>query len=204
MRRTLKVLAIAATAAGLYKAEPAKAAYYGLPRALAPQVHRIHFAEPTLAPIAHTRFCMQYPKDCAVRRMIFRGGAMALNKARWGELVKVNAEINRSIRPERNTAGVAGERWLIAPKSGDCNDYAVTKRHELLNRGWSSRNLLLAEVVTSWGEHHLVLVVRTRGGDFVADSLSSGLRPWSQTRYQWVRIQSPSNPAFWSTVGRTA
>ena len=43
--------------------------------------------------------------------------------------------------------------------------------------GWPSRALLLAEVVTRWGEHHLVLVVRTRTGDFVADNLYPGVRP---------------------------
>ena len=45
--------------------------------------------------------------------------------------------------------------------------------------GFPSRALLLAEVVTSWGEHHLVLVVRTKEGDFVADSLHPRVRPWA-------------------------
>jgi predicted transglutaminase-like cysteine proteinase len=45
------------------------------------------------------------------------------------------------------------------PSSGDCNDYAVTRRHDLIARGWPARSLLLAEVITSWGEHHLVVVV---------------------------------------------
>ena len=112
----------------------------------------------------------------------------------------MNARVNRSIKPERNMAGVAGERWLVAPASGDCNDYAVTKRHDLLALGWPSRALLLAEVVTTWGEHHLVLVIRTRDGDLVADSLNANIKPWSMTRYDWVRVQSPRNPKFWSTV----
>jgi predicted transglutaminase-like cysteine proteinase len=89
---------------------------------------------------------------------------------------------------------------LISPKAGDCHDYAVTKRHELMAQGWPARSLLLSEVETSWGEHHLVLVVRTSEGDLVADNLNGNIRNWSKTPYQWVRIQSPANPTFWSTV----
>jgi predicted transglutaminase-like cysteine proteinase len=91
---------------------------------------------------------------------------------------------------------------LVAPKAGDCNDYAVTKRHDLLASGWPSRALLLAEVIVPSGEHHLVVVVRVKEGDFVIDNLNANIRPWNKTQYQWVRIQTPSNPAAWSAVGR--
>jgi predicted transglutaminase-like cysteine proteinase len=163
-------------------------------------VQRIAFDAPSLAPFAHTRFCLKYPSDCRVDKILFRGGAIDLNAKRRAELVRVNAAVNREIRPERINDTVVGEKWLIAPKSGDCHDYAVTKRHELLGRGWPARSLLLAEVVTSWGEHHLVLVVRTRQGDFVADNLNANIRNWSKTPYQWVRVELPVNPMFWSTI----
>ena len=109
--------------------------------------------------------------------------------------------VNRSIRPERNLLGVAGEEWLIAPKAGDCNDYAVTKRSELLARGWPTRALLLSEVVTSWGEHHLVLVVRTSAGDLVLDNMTPQIRPWARAPYRWVRIQTPKNTNYWASLG---
>ncbi len=128
---------------------------------------------------------------------------MKLNRERWAELVRVNAEVNRSIVPEPNTKGLAAEKWLISPPSGECHDYAVTKRHELLARGWPERDLLLAEVLTSWGEHHLVLVVRTSDGDFVADNLNANIRSWNKTQYQWLRVQSAANPKFWATVAGT-
>jgi len=90
--------------------------------------------------------------------------------------------------------------WLINPARGDCNDYAVTKRHELLSRGWPSRVLLLSEVVTSWGKHHLVLVVRTRSGDLVLDNLTPQIKPWARTPYRWVRMQMPNSPRLWTTI----
>ena len=52
----------------------------------------------------------------------------------------------------------------------------MTKRHELMARGWPARSLLLAEVVTNWGEHHLVLVVRTRTADLVLDNLDADIK----------------------------
>jgi predicted transglutaminase-like cysteine proteinase len=78
----------------------------------------------------------------------------------------------------------------------------VTKRHELLARGWPSRSLLLAEVVVPSGEHHLAVVVRAKEGDLVIDNLNANVRPWFKTGYRWVRIQSPMNPQYWASVGK--
>jgi predicted transglutaminase-like cysteine proteinase len=50
-----------------------------------------------------------------------------------------------------------------------------------------------------------VLVIRTKEGDFVADSLHPQVRQWSVTPYRWVRVQSPQNPMFWAAAAsRTA
>jgi predicted transglutaminase-like cysteine proteinase len=58
----------------------------------------------------------------------------------------------------------------------------------------------MAEVITASGEHHLVLVVRTKDVDLVLDNLNANVRPVTMTRYHWVRVESPANPKFWSTV----
>ncbi len=166
-------------------------------------IERIQFNTPTLAPMAHTFFCLKYRDECKVHKIVFRGGAVRLTVKRWADLVRVNAAVNRAIVPQPNTQGLAAEKWLISPKSGECHDYAVTKRHQLLALGWPQRDLLLAEVVTTWGEHHLVLVIRTSDGDLVADSLNPNIRIWSEVPYQWVRVQSPGNPTFWSKVAST-
>jgi predicted transglutaminase-like cysteine proteinase len=200
MRRLGKGVAITMLIAGVVWPFYSDAAFYGLPKGLKPNADHIRFEEPALAPFAHARFCLQYPEDCKVRRMEFRPKKVELTEARWSELVSVNRSVNRAIVPQRNTGGLLAEEWLISPRAGDCNDYAVTKRHELLRRGWPSRSLLLAEVVMPSREHHLVLVVRTADGDFVLDNMSPNLRGWSKTPYQWVRAQSPANPRFWSTI----
>jgi predicted transglutaminase-like cysteine proteinase len=123
-----------------------------------------------------------------------------MTERRFAELATVNAYVNRMIVPERQDSSVLGEVWLIAPARGDCNDYAVTKRHQLIELGWPSSALLLAEVITSWGEHHLVLVVRTRNGDFVLDNLAPAIHSWTATPYRWVKMQSSKDPKLWWTV----
>ena len=152
------------------------------------------------------RFCMRYPDDCKVRGVQSGEEPVTLTKERKAELAKVNRDVNRAITPHENDNNVLEEEWLVAPRRGDCHDYAVTKRHELLARGWPSSSLLLAEVVVASGEHHLVLVVRTREEDVVLDNLNWNLRSVEHIPYQWVRAQQTGNPKFWSkiTVARAA
>ena len=178
----------------------AQAAFTGMPMQSALELQRIRLDAPALPPLAHVRFCLQYPRDCHRSPIIFRSGRVKLSLSRARELMAVNARVNAAIRPEQDASGVANERWHLAPRSGSCHDYAVTKRHELMARGWPARSLLLAEVVTSWGEHHLVLVVRTRRVDLVLDNLAADIRPWTEANYKWVRIATPDNPMFWAKV----
>jgi predicted transglutaminase-like cysteine proteinase len=166
-------------------------------------VEHIRFDAPTLAPMAYTQFCLRYPGECRARK-IFRGGPVQLSVSRRIELARVNDVVNARIVPEANQQGLAGEIWLINPDRGDCNDYAVTKRHELMVRGWPARALLLSEVVTVSGEHHLVLVVRTLDGDLVLDSLTDRIKPWFKSPYRWVRMQLPSASKYWTRVVSSA
>jgi predicted transglutaminase-like cysteine proteinase len=86
---------------------------------------------------------------------------------------------------------------MIAPEMGDCNDYAVTKRHELIGNGLPSRALRLSVVKTASGIGHLVLVVATTRGDIVMDTLVEAIRPWQSTDYRWLKIQSATDPKSW-------
>ena len=161
----------------------------------------VDFLAPVLGPFAYTHFCLRYAEDCRVRgRAFHRPRAVALTTERRRQLAEINAQVNRAIAPKSYRNDTSFDTWRIAPPQGDCNDYAVTKRHELLALGWPSRALLLSEVVTPWGEHHLVLLVRTAGGNFVLDNLQAQVRPWTRTNYQWVRVQLPSEPSLWSTI----
>jgi predicted transglutaminase-like cysteine proteinase len=156
-------------------------------------------ASPTLAPFQHVRFCLRYPSDC--KSDPTENERIDLN-AETSELLKrVNNSVNMSIAPTVKGYGSnLGDGWTIAPGMGDCNDYAVTKRHELLESGLPSRALRLSVVKTESGIGHLVLVVVTTKGEIVLDNLTETIRPWQNTNYHWLKIQSASNSKFWYEV----
>ena len=127
--------ALAAALAIVSTGYTAQAAFFSYPRALTLQLDKIRFETPTLAPIAYTRFCFQYPDDCHARSVIFRRPRpVVLTAALMEDLVEVNRDVNRAIAPREDTGTLLDERWIVGPKAGACHDYAVTKRHELLTR----------------------------------------------------------------------
>lgn len=195
----MPVVAAMAAAAIIGACQSVSAGLLGMPIGLLPAIQHIKFEKPALAPMAYTMFCLRYEDECRASPL-FRGGPVLLTEQRWADLREVNRIVNRDIIPERNEVGLAAETWLINPRHGDCNDYAVSKRHELLKRGWPARAMLLAVVETKPTEHHLVLVARTKSGDLVLDNLTPQIRPWSRAPYRWVRIQTPGNPRYWTTV----
>lgn len=202
MQRTSGPVIAAAIAIVIWGVQWARATISTLPRVPQADLAHIELGRPTLPPLTYTVFCLRYGAECRPRSF-FRGGPVRLTKERWAELKAVNRAVNRAIAPQPNELGLAGEEWLVNPARGDCNDYAVSKRHELLQRGWPARVLLLSEVVTGSGDHHLVLVVRARTGDLVLDNLTPEIKPWSRAPYGWVRIQMPSDSRLWATIGRS-
>jgi predicted transglutaminase-like cysteine proteinase len=156
-------------------------------------------ASPTLAPFQHVRFCLRYPSDCKSNPT--ENDHIDLD-AETSELLKrVNHSVNLSIIPTIKNYGTnLGDGWTIAPDTGDCNDYAVTKRHELLESGLPSKALRLSVVKTASGIGHLVLVVVTTKGDVVMDNLTELIRPWQSTDYHWLKIQSATDSKFWYEV----
>lgn len=147
---------------------------------------------PVLAPFQHVRFCLRYPRDCQPSST--RRKPVPLQK--MGLLKSVNTKVNQSINP-RSKAYDGSEIWAIAPETGDCNDYAVTKRHELLARGLPSSALRLSVVVTPEGVGHLVLVVTTTVGNLVMDNLAEEIVQWQLTEYRWLKIQTKNDPQLW-------
>ena len=199
--RLLKRIVAASLAILSLGAQSSQAAFFSYPQALKAHVQRVTFNAPVMAPFAYTHFCLRYADDCRIHgRQFHRPRPFALTKARWTDLVLVNKQVNVSITPHAYRNDNSYDTWRIGPQAGDCNDFAVTKRHELLARGWPSRALLLAEVVTTWGEHHLVLLVHTATQDYVLDNLNANIKLWSKTPYSWVRMQSPSDAVLWTSI----
>jgi predicted transglutaminase-like cysteine proteinase len=92
---------------------------------------------PTLAPFQHVRFVFA-PSDC--KSDPTENERIDLN-AETSELLKrINHSVNVSIIPTIKSYGQnLGDGWTMGPDTGDCNDYAVTRRHEFLESGASRR-----------------------------------------------------------------
>lgn len=148
----------------------------------------------TAAPFAHVMFCYKSPTECASSS---EPGVVQLTAAKQRELQTVNRSVNRLIRPMNDRGS---DQWQVAPTAGDCEDYALTKRHMLIKAGWPASALRLAVAHTAWGEGHMVLVVRTSKGDLVLDNLTSSVRHWRKTGLRWEMIQSSSDPRNWFRV----
>lgn len=153
----------------------------------------------TLAPLQFVKFCMNYRGECdsdAAQQMLpSTDRAMEM-------LREVNASVNEAISPMHKPTDPIGAHWTVSPSAGDCNDYAVTKRHQLIAMGFPQNALRLAVVLTNGGQGHLVLVARLSDGDFVLDNLSRSVRQWNAMDYEWISMQSSANPRFWVAVGR--
>jgi predicted transglutaminase-like cysteine proteinase len=154
---------------------------------------------PTLAPFQHVRFCLHYPADCKSNPS--EKDSIELTAEALVLLNRVNHDVNTAIAPTAKGYGSnLQEGWTIAPDMGDCNDYAVTKRHDLLESGLPAKALRLSVVRTASGIGHLVLVVITTKGAIVLDNLTAAIRPWQSTDYQWLKIQSAADAKFWYEI----
>lgn len=144
----------------------------------------------SLPPMKYTVFCMRYPDDCLPRN------GTGARRQNLEDLQAVNAAANALIEPDLHS----DDQWDIYPSRGNCADYAVSKRHTLLNIGWPSHRLLLAEVaLRDTGEHHLVLIVFAASKAWILDNRFSSLLTLEQMNrhYKFVRAAIPDNPKIW-------
>jgi predicted transglutaminase-like cysteine proteinase len=156
--------------------------------------------KPGPAPAGFAHICSRYAWACSNRGG--KGGGDYVDLAR-----SINAAVNNEIRPATDQE-LYGRReyWTLPKDAGDCEDYALLKMKRLIQAGVPPANLFLATVVLSANEVHVVLVVRSRSGDFVLDNLSSTVSPWRATRYTFIKMQSASDRSHWDIVllGRRA
>ncbi|PZA12860.1 transglutaminase [Rhodopseudomonas palustris] len=158
-------------------------------------------AAPALAPFQHVRFCMRYPHDCSSD--LEQADRVELSPSTVKLLEATNRNVNAQIAPIQKTYGADLKvGWTIGPKAGDCNDYAVTKRHRLIESGLPARALRLSVVRTPDRIGHLVLLVSTTDGDLVLDNLTPTIRTWQNSDYEWIKVQSSTDARLWFDVGR--
>lgn len=150
----------------------------------------------TSIPVGHMEFCQTRPQECQAYDTIVP--AMPLNEQNWQQLVSINAYHNQTIVPvtDQDLYQVA-EFWTYPNGYGDCEDFALIKRRDLINAGWHPSTLMIAVVREANGNGHAVLIARTDRGDLVLDNQDSAIRLWSETPYHYVKRQSQAHAGQW-------
>ena len=151
-------------------------------------------------PPAFKRFCDESPEECAARPPAKN---FTHSPRRLEELDEVNRRVNRAISPERDIEHYGVEDYWTIPKDGrgDCEDYALLKRHLLIAMGWSTSDLLMTAVGLENGEGHAVLTARTPAGDLILDNRAREIKIWYQTNYNFKMRQSQKDPRVWLDLG---
>jgi predicted transglutaminase-like cysteine proteinase len=151
-------------------------------------------------PYGFVQFCERSPEECA-------GGPAGetrffANATRLAELDDINRVVNTSIEPATDLElyGIE-EYWTLPAKGkGDCEDYALLKRHLLIKRGWPVSSLLITVVRDEKGDGHAILTARTAQGDFILDNKVAAVKPWHTTGYEFIMRQSYLNPRVWMSL----
>ena len=153
----------------------------------------------TSQPIGHYEFCRQYPRECSVRTRNIR--VTPLTRSRWKQMVEANTYANTHIEPvtDINYYGVE-ERWAFPKTKGDCEDFALLKRHMLMSQGWPASSLLVTVVRQKNGDGHAVLTVRTDRGDYILDNLEDRIEPWNNTGYTYLKRVSATHSGKWEDI----
>ncbi|MFK7942449.1 MAG: transglutaminase-like cysteine peptidase [Paracoccaceae bacterium] len=152
-------------------------------------------------PRGYHRMCVREPDLCAYDRQAAETqGATApapIDKARWQQVDDINSNLNWKIRPRVDQGP---DYWTIGLRSGDCEDYAIAKKHALIEAGFSPDQLLYAVVGGIRTRYHLVLILRTEHGDYVLDNLTDRIKPWERSGYSFVVRQTAENPMQWARI----
>jgi predicted transglutaminase-like cysteine proteinase len=145
-----------------------------------------------LPPFAYIQFCVHHAGACSDHKgsLAMAGNdTVKLTSKLQRQLASVNTKVNSRMRA---VADKGADKWSVGSKSGDCEDFALTKRAMLIAAGWPSRALSMTVVKTAWGEGHAILSVHTSSGTLVLDNLSHSVRRLSSVPYSVVAMQSGS------------
>ena len=152
------------------------------------------------APPAFKQFCLRYGALCSTGS---GPRIVRLDAGKRTELQHLNAAVNQRIR-ERSDRDVYGveDNWALPANAGDCEDFAILKKKELMDLGWPSAALLLTVArLRLSNEGHVVLTVRTSDGDLVLDNRSNLIKDWSRTPYRYYARQAQKSGG-WDRIGK--
>jgi predicted transglutaminase-like cysteine proteinase len=153
----------------------------------------------TSQPVGHYEFCQKLPNECNERTP--KEAPIELTRQLWAEIIAVNNSVNTRIIPRTDMEMWGKEEvWSYPGRYGDCEDYALEKRRELMEKGVPAGDLLLTVVRQPNGAGHAVLTVHTSLGDYILDNLEPRVLAWADTKYRYLKRQSESDSGEWVSV----
>ncbi|MCF6127390.1 transglutaminase [Mesorhizobium sp. M7A.F.Ca.CA.001.07.2.1] len=160
----------------------------------------MHTGGRTTQPVGHYEFCQRSPGECSERTP--KGAPVELTRKLWATIVNINNSVNTRIKPRTDMENYGVEEYWAYPANGygDCEDYALEKRRELMDAGVPAGNLLMTVARQPNGDGHAVLTVRTSLGEFILDNLETKVLSWTDTDYTYLKRQSDQNSGVWVTI----
>lgn len=135
------------------------------------------------------------------------GGHVDRSHPLWAQVIAVNTQVNAAIRAgDDQRLHHQDDYWAIprakgrARPVGDCEDFALAKREQLLALGVPADALSIALVTTRTGLSHAVLLVASDEGEYVLDNLSPWVIHWTEARMTWRERQVPGEMLKWVNV----
>lgn len=154
----------------------------------------------TTQPVGHYEFCQQLPQEC--RQKSPKRAPIELSRQLWSALIRVNNAVNAAVEPKTDMEMWGREEVWSYPTNGqgDCEDYVLEKRRQLMALGVPVGDLLITVVRQPNGDGHAVLTVRTSLGDYVLDNLEGRVMAWEETPYTYLKRQSELNSGVWVKI----
>lgn len=150
------------------------------------------------APLGARALCQRYDWACAPSAQ----GAVTEAQAMLELADRINQSINRGVREITDQRQYQRQdHWALPTlEGGDCEDFALLKKRELIRAGIAPDRLRIATVLDQAHQAHAVLILRTPRGDYVLDNLTDQIKPWDQTGYAFLRMQDPRVASGWSLI----
>jgi len=162
-------------------------------------ISRMPAGEVADSPRGFRELCLRDPGECNLPNG--QGDASSLSTENMMSLLNsVNQRINRKVRWQPDGGNDRWERPQGNNPKGDCEDFAIAKRDELLGAGFSTDKMYLAIGYLAKAGLHAVLIVSTSQGDFVLDSLNERIVPWYKAPYVWVMRETNAASQEWRMV----
>jgi predicted transglutaminase-like cysteine proteinase len=160
----------------------------------------MHTGGRTTQPVGHYEFCRQLPQEC--RQTTPAEPPIELTRKLWATIVAVNNAVNTRVQPRTDMEMWGREEVWSYPDNGfgDCEDYALEKRRELMQAGVPAGDLLMTVARQPNGDGHAVLTVRTSMGEFILDNLEPKVLAWTDTDYTYLKRQSTRNSGVWVSI----